>query len=480
MNESEEFEVDNNVNNFQDFKHQRDNSNAVNGPQYPNVLEHTNELDYTANYQDHSMIYMDRSQSDVINQSNKKLVDHNQNSLIYGQPPVIINKSKRNHPQNEEIALPYSNHQQKNENMHSQESRQSRNKRKRQSKITSIQEMEFDVKGSSDNEQVQKTNRTKNSVLSQNSKRGKTQQTLRKNDNKSDEDSLPLYKSTDFIDQQLAIHIDSAQYHGKIVFCLTFILFIFPILHLTYQLYLLITINTQVQVMADKEDNEGKVINMEVSMPLYIVSMIFGIIANSVIFIIGYKGYKTLRNSLRQLKALEYRQTKNKIETQQEQINDLYTFSLISVFAIVLLVVIQIGLNFITIQKAQSDFVQAHRSEHKKPNEIISYEEKQTLEILRGAYQYSYVGLAALQILFFTLYLTQFAKFKKYQQISENTVLSINAFKYKVKGKQSNKFEDYIMDEDTIDDIEMSSNSARINKLKKSKRNELKANQELE
>ena len=67
---------------------------------------------------------------------------------------------------------------------------------------------------------------------------------------------------------------------------------------------------------------------------------------------------------------------------------DLYTLNLVGVFLSSLLMIIQIGLNFITVQKAQSDYVTIHRNDHTMASSgsVLSLNEKESLEELRSAY----------------------------------------------------------------------------------------------
>lgn len=68
--------------------------------------------------------------------------------------------------------------------------------------------------------------------------------------------------------------------------------------------------------------------------------------------------------------------------------------SILGIFSVILLILIQIGINFVTISKAESDYTVAHSTHyHNLEGEVISSKERKVLEKLRSAYQMSYLSL---------------------------------------------------------------------------------------
>jgi hypothetical protein len=58
----------------------------------------------------------------------------------------------------------------------------------------------------------------------------------------------------------------------------------------------------------------------------------------------------------------------------------------ILVFSLGIIVIIEIGLNFVTIEKAEADYMGDHKFYHKKTSETMSKEEKDNLYMLRSWY----------------------------------------------------------------------------------------------
>lgn len=58
-------------------------------------------------------------------------------------------------------------------------------------------------------------------------------------------------------------------------------------------------------MIGDKTDDEGQQINVEVSYPLFICSVVFGVIANSILIAVGIYGAKTMNKSVEALKKIE-------------------------------------------------------------------------------------------------------------------------------------------------------------------------------
>ncbi|CDW91566.1 UNKNOWN [Stylonychia lemnae] len=283
------------------------------------------------------------------------------------------------------------------------------------SRVLSIHDMDFDSQKSN--------NKLKNQL--KNKKMVKVK-------GEDDTDGQPLYLSDDFVDQQIYVYVENTKSNARCVKIQSIILMIFPFLYLVYQLYLIITIQRQTVLISESFDSEGYQINMEVSYPLYILSILFGIISNVLTFYIGLANYRLIDSSQVILVKIQRRVSKlRKSEFMQERTTEQYSRNMITIFGIALLVVIQIGLNFISIQKAQSDYVQEHKKIHKTQGEVIGINERQALEILRQSYQYSYLGMAVILALYMGCYIYQFGKFKRYQMLAENTVLGSGSFKYK-------------------------------------------------
>jgi hypothetical protein len=58
----------------------------------------------------------------------------------------------------------------------------------------------------------------------------------------------------------------------------------------------------------------------------------------------------------------------------------------IMIFALAIVLIIEIGMNFVTIEKATADYTIDHKLEHKKTTEIISIAEKNNIYKLRSWY----------------------------------------------------------------------------------------------
>ena len=186
---------------------------------------------------------------------------------------------------------------------------------------------------------------------------------------------------------------------------------VFAVSHMVYQLVLLITIQKQVKVIGDAPDDEGREIDLKLSYALYIASMVFGICGNSLLALTGAHGLKIIWHSYKALVKVENLGNDIKHLEVRQKITKIFQ----RITAISLLIVIQIGLNYVTIQKAQQDFVSEHKSAHRSPDGcLISSKEKEMLSNLRSGYQNSYVALGAMQVLFFVLYSYQLNEFKKY------------------------------------------------------------------
>ncbi|CDW78379.1 UNKNOWN [Stylonychia lemnae] len=231
--------------------------------------------------------------------------------------------------------------------------------------------------------------------------------------------------SQEFILQQLSFKFSQTKFQAGYVYFNSILMFVFPIIITIYQLFLLITIQKQVSLIGDQNDDEGNSINIKLSYPLYIVQIIFTLLSNLAIFYVGFSGFKVMRQNLAALKQLEI---SNYDAKTLEKRYDLYTKSFINnsmIFfvGISLLIACLIGISFINIRKAESEYIQTHKKAHQyEANNGVTEHEQQVLDNLKSWYQYSYLGIALLLIIFFGFYVRTLLRFKTNQMYLENQI----------------------------------------------------------
>ena len=81
--------------------------------------------------------------------------------------------------------------------------------------------------------------------------------------------------------------------------------------------------------------------------------MVFGVTGNALICTVGIIGFKTLRNSIKSLKKiLTNGNNKNTLKIRNKKTKYFLMASALTLFGCCLLIIIQVGLNFVTISKA--------------------------------------------------------------------------------------------------------------------------------
>eukprot|EP00347_Sterkiella_histriomuscorum_P006938 403350862 len=260
---------------------------------------------------------------------------------------------------------------------------------------------------------------------------------LQKSPTNDEIDSLTknFINSADFVSQQLEFRCERTLLEAKWVLVSSYIMMIFPICMIVYQLFLLITIQKQVQLIQENtNDDEGNPIDIKLSYPLFIVSILFTLFSNILIFSIGLFGRKVFPQNI---KAIQILVQNNFEQLKLEQRYQIYTkkffnYTVILIIAIGLLTTCQIGINFINIEKAQSEYVKQHRLSHVLSDNFLSKNEIKTINTLKQGYEFSYLGIAAFELIFFLLFLCNLIKFKANQLKLENQTITFN---YMLKGQ---------------------------------------------
>ena len=97
---------------------------------------------------------------------------------------------------------------------------------------------------------------------------------------------------------------------------------------------------------------------------------------------------------------------------------------IVLIASLLMIIIIEIGINFISIEKAQSDYTIDHKLTHKKTSEGIGLHEKENLDLLRSWYQGTFLAEAGLLGLYYGCFFWNLYEFKTYQLRTENIVLS--------------------------------------------------------
>ena len=103
---------------------------------------------------------------------------------------------------------------------------------------------------------------------------------------------------------------------------------------------------------------------------------------------------------------------------------------IIFIGGLLMVIIVEIGMNFISIEKAATEFMEHHKFHgHKKPSEGISSAEKENLDLLRSWYQGTFLFEAGVIGLYYGWYFFNIQEFKTHQMKTENIVLSTVRFK---------------------------------------------------
>ena len=79
-----------------------------------------------------------------------------------------------------------------------------------------------------------------------------------------------------------------------------------------------------------------------------------------------------------------------------------------------MVVIIEIGMNFVSIEKAYQDYINEHKQIHTKSSQTLSTGEKESLESLRTWYQGTFLAEAGLLILYYACYIWNIFEYKTY------------------------------------------------------------------
>lgn len=229
-------------------------------------------------------------------------------------------------------------------------------------------------------------------------------------------DSVPVLTQ-----QQLIFKIGQTHTFSKRLLVGAVLLVLFAIVEVIYQIVILVGIHEEVILIAKMEQSDMNV-NLKLSRGLHIASITLCIVSNMMLFVMGIFGVFVIKRAMTIFKALHNRiHDLESLEARAPSSNMLINVTSRGIYIVVILVLVQIGMNFINIQKAQFEYL----GDDQRSVTLDADQEAEALRNLRSGYQGSFIFVSVGQFIYFAFYLYFLSRFA-----SDHTTLEKNLTRF--------------------------------------------------